>query len=120
MNKIKRTTVLDRIRNAVRAFKGERISTLYLGMDVKQCDQCEYKSERPLRDNLLVTAGARAAYMEDANCIEFPHGVNGEAELAESISRMVDRYLQQECCRDINYDEYIELALKAIYRVKED
>lgn len=119
MNTIKRTTFLDRLNNAIKAFKGRTISSLYVGVDVKRCDQCTYKSERPIRDDLLVTAGARAAYMEDAGHIKLPHGIAGEAELARFASRTVDRYLNQSCYRDICCDEYIEKALMAEYGIKD-
>ena len=113
--------LFDRLHNAIKAFKGLPIKhTLDFGVDVKRCDNCEFKRERPLRDDLLVTAGARAAYMEDANHINLPHGIEGEAKLAQFVSRMVDRYLNEPCCRDIPCDEYIELALKAAYGVKEE
>ena len=64
MNKVKKTTFIDRFKNAVKAFKGKPIGSVQFGVDVKRCDQCEYKNENPIRDNLLVTAGARAAYMQ--------------------------------------------------------
>lgn len=120
MREIKKTTFSERMRNAIRAFNGKPISTLYLGMDVKRCDRCEYKSERSLRDDLLVTAGARAAYMEDVNYITLPHDVDGEAKLAESISRMIDCYLNQVRYRDICYDDYIETELMKEYGGKEE
>ena len=120
MNKVRRTSFLDRLNNAVKAFKGRPISTLYLGMDVKRCDKCSYKSERPIRDDLLVTAGARAAYMEDAGHIELPHGIAGEAKLAAFVSRMVDRYLNISEYRDIPCDLYIEERLMEEYGSKEE
>lgn len=120
MREIKKTTFSDRMRNAIKTFRGKPISTLYLGVDVKRCDQCDYKSERPLRDNLLVTAGARAAYMEDANHIELPHGVDGEAKLAQFVSRTVDCYLNRVRYRDICCDEYIETELMKEYGNKEE
>lgn len=120
MNTIKHTTFLDRLNNAVKAFKGRPIATLYFGMDVKRCDQCEHRSHDALRDNLLVTAGARAAYMEDANHIELPHGVDGETRLAEFCMRMVDRYLNHSEFHDIPYDEYIETELMKQYGIKEE
>ena len=72
MNNIKRTTFMDRMRNAVKAFKGQQIGSLYFGVDVKRCDQCEYKKDESLRENLLVTAGSRAAYMDDQGIIDIP------------------------------------------------
>lgn len=65
------------------------------------------------RDNLLVTAGARAAYMHCAGRIELPRGVDGEAKIALFISAVVDRYTIFD--RDENFDEYIERALRDKY-----
>ena len=111
----------DRLSNAIKAFRGLPIKhSIEFGVDVKRCNRCEYKNNQPIRDDLLVTAGARAAYMEDANIIELPHGVEGEARLAEFVSKMVDRYLTHSEFRDVPCDEYIELALKAAYGVKEE
>lgn len=117
MNEVKRTTFVDRLRNAVKAFKGQPIGSLYFGVDLKRCDECQYKKERPLRDDLLVTAGARAAYMENLGCIELPSGVDGEAKLANFVSHIVDHFLNQDD-RDVNYDEYIETALMKEYGPK--
>lgn len=115
MSEVRRTNFLDRLENAIRAFNGKPIGSVYLGLDVKRCDKCEYKYERALRDDILVNAGARAAYMEDAGHIELPHGVDGEAKLAEFVSKIVDRYLNTPEYRDIPCDEYIELALMKEY-----
>lgn len=70
-------------------------------------------NSQQLRDNLLVTAGARAAYMHCAGCIELPHGIEGEEEIALYISTVVDRYMTFDT--DENFDEYIEMALTDKY-----
>ena len=41
MNEAKKTTLKDRIRNAVRAFQGKPKLTLDLGVRVHRCDECE-------------------------------------------------------------------------------
>ena len=41
MNKIKPTSLRDRVKAAVRAFRGKPISTLFLGVEVKRCDKCD-------------------------------------------------------------------------------
>lgn len=43
MNKIKKATFAGRIRNAWRAFCGKPVDRLYLGVNVKQCKDCEYR-----------------------------------------------------------------------------
>ena len=65
--------------------------------------------DKTLRDNLLVTAGVRAAYMHDAGVIDLPGGLLGEEQLAKFISEQVDAYAWFNT--DVNFDEYIESAL---------
>ena len=49
MNTVKQTTFADRLRNAIRSFKGQPIGSLTLGVDVKKCNECEYKNH-PCRE----------------------------------------------------------------------
>ena len=62
-----------------------------------------------LRDNLLVTAGSRAAYMDSFNVIELPYGVDGEDEVASFIVKIVDEYIEQDI--DESFDVFIEERL---------
>lgn len=71
-----------------------------------------------LRDDLLVTAGARAAHMEWLGSIDLPSGSRGETELADFIVEVCDRYINKESY--IPFDEYIEKALMEKYGDKED
>lgn len=41
MNKIKRLTILDRFRNATRAFRGKEIGSISFGIDMKKCSECD-------------------------------------------------------------------------------
>jgi hypothetical protein len=41
MNEVKKTTLKDRIRAAVRAFQGKPKDTFDLGVRVHRCDQCK-------------------------------------------------------------------------------
>lgn len=43
MNTVKKTTLLSRIRAAIKAFKGKPIGHLYYGLELKKCDECEYR-----------------------------------------------------------------------------
>ena len=63
-----------------------------------------------IRDNLLVTVGSRAAYMDYAGYIQLPAGSVGEDVLANFASEIVDVWLRTEC--DTSFDEYIETALE--------
>ena len=38
---VKKTTLLDRIKRAARAFKGNPINTIEYGLEVKECKKCE-------------------------------------------------------------------------------
>lgn len=115
MNKLKRSTFKTRIKDAIRAFKGEEFSGLYFGMLFKHCKECDYYPQ-PWRDNLLVTAGARAAYMHDKGLIDIPGYLAGEDELGDYISSQVDWYLK--CLDDAPFDEFIENSLLWHYGIE--
>ena len=65
------------------------------------------------RDNLLVTAGSRAAYMDSFHVINLPYGVEGEAEIANFITKVVDEYIKKDI--DESFDIYIEKCLMKEY-----
>lgn len=108
MNTIKRTTLRDRLKNAICAFRGKPIGSIQYGLQINRCDECEYKNVPTIRDNLLVTAGARAAYMHSKNIIDIPDGLEGEDKLAAFITNAVDAYLNSD---GVNFDIWIERAL---------
>lgn len=68
-----------------------------------------------IRDNLLVTFGTRAAYMDCAGEIRLPSFSAGEDEIADFAVEIVDRYLARPIDDDTSYDEYIETALMERY-----
>ena len=45
MNKVKKRTLIDKCRDAYRAFRGKQIGSLSFGVDVKKCHECEYKKQ---------------------------------------------------------------------------
>ena len=63
-----------------------------------------------IRNNLLVTIGSRAAYMDVRGDIELPTGATGEDILAEFASELVEAWIKLE--PNIGFDEYIESALQ--------
>ena len=74
-----------------------------------------------LRDNLLVTMGARAAYMHDRGDIELPSGVEGEKTIAEFVARAVSTYITYgNIGLSVNFDEFAEGILKKQYGVEKD
>ena len=107
-NTIKKTTLMDRVKRAVDAFKENSIDNLYFGVDIKRCDQCEHKNVPEIRDNLLVTAGARAAYMNCSDKIHIPEGIEEEFKLSKFLTKVVDDYLRFEW---ENFDLYLETKL---------
>ena len=111
-NTIKKTTLMDRFKRAVEAFKGSPVCNLYFGIDVKRCDQCKYKNIPEIRDNLLITAGTRAAYMNCSDKIDIPEGIEEEFKLAEFLTKVVDYYLSLDCG---NFDLYLETKLTEKY-----
>lgn len=70
-----------------------------------------------IRDNLLVTAGTRAAYMDCMRLISLPGGTIGEDLLAEFVASVCDKYIDEKI--DISFDEYIENALTDKYGIDE-
>ena len=111
-NTVKKTTLVERFKRAINAFKGNPVGNLYFGIDVKRCDQCEHKNVPEIRDNLLVTAGARAAYMNYSDKIDIPEGIEEEFKLSEFLTKVVDDYLRFDW---ENFDLYLETKLTEKY-----
>lgn len=97
-------TFKERIQRAIKAFKGQNVGSLQFGIDVKRCNECEYRSD--IRDNLLVTAGCRAGLMSELQHIVLPDGLSGEDELAAILTKAVDFYMSIRV--DQPFDLYIE------------
>ena len=113
-NTVKKTTLVERFKRAINAFKGNPVGNLYFGIDVKRCDQCEHKNVPEIRDNLLVMAGARAAYMNCNDKIDIPEGIEEEFKLSEFLTKVVDDYLRFDW---ENFDLYLETKLIEKYGV---
>lgn len=109
--------LIDRIKNAIRAFKGDSLNARHVsvGIDVKRCIDCERAQANPFRDDLLVTAGTRAAYMDYEETIVLPGGVVGESEIAEFIVGVVDYYINNDT--GTYFDDYIERKLIEKYGI---
>ena len=45
MTEIKKRTLIDKCKDAYRAFRGKQIGSLTFGIDVKKCHECEYKNQ---------------------------------------------------------------------------
>jgi hypothetical protein len=109
--------LINRIKNAIRAFKGDPIDARYVsvGIDVKRCINCEHAQANPFRDDLLVTAGTRAGYMDYNEEIELPSGIYSEREIAEFIAGVVDYYMNNKT--GTYFDDYIERKLIEKYGI---
>ena len=46
MEKIKKTSLADRFKNAVNAFRCKPISQIHYGVELKRCDECESRIMR--------------------------------------------------------------------------
>ena len=68
-----------------------------------------------LRDNLLVTAGTRVAYLHCMELIALPWGVEGEEILAKYVVEVVDKYMTEPEVRVENFDLYVEELLMMEY-----
>lgn len=69
------------------------------------------------RDNLLVTAGIRAAEMEALGIFELPSSVVEQDQSIGFIIDACDKYIDEGI--DISFDEYIEAALIEMFGCKE-
>lgn len=47
MNKAHKTTIKDRIKNALQALKGKPSHSITYGIEVHRCDKCEREEPRP-------------------------------------------------------------------------
>lgn len=50
MNRLKKSTFLDRIRRAWRAFCGKPTDRIVVGFEVKRCSECEYRKQSEMED----------------------------------------------------------------------
>ena len=77
----------------------------------------EWEMNTTLRDDLLVTAGSRAAYMEMNNIVTLPEGPDGEREISIVVARAVSQYINQHAgdAYDLPYDLFIESVLNIVY-----
>lgn len=68
-----------------------------------------------IRDNLLVTIGSRAAYMDARGDITLPDGSQGEDILAAFAVKLAERWIGEEPDA-MNFDEFIETELENRFR----
>ena len=100
--------MLEDLKKAEVPKRNGLVGSLHFGIDVKRCDQCKYKNVPEIRDNLLVTAGARAAYMNYSDKIDIQEGAEEEFKLAEFLTKVVDEYIRLD---GVNFDLYLETKL---------
>lgn len=100
--------MLEDLKKAEVPKRNGLVGSLHFGIDVKRCDQCKYKNIPEIRDNLLITAGTRAAYMNCSDKIDIPEGIEEEFKLAEFLTKVVDEYIRLD---GVNFDLYLETKL---------
>ena len=118
-NGIKRGSVLAVLmqKNGIFIDDAELVLTRILsGVTIKGISLTDDDHSK-FRDDLLITAGKTAAYMECSSVINLPHGTE-EDELVRFITGAVDKYIDEEI--DIPFDYYIESKLLKEYQIKED
>lgn len=82
----KPTTIFDRFKNAIRAFKGEPCASIQFGIDVKKCDECD----RGTFDMELIVAEeiySRLNGLRPEDTAE----LNGIRTLTRDLVRMLER-----------------------------
>ena len=117
-NGIKRGSVLESliIKNGILIDDADLVLTRILS-DVTIRGISLTDDHSKFRDDLLITAGKAAAYMECSRVINLPHGTE-EDELVGFITGAVDKYIDDEI--DIPFDYYIESKLLKEYQIKEN
>ena len=100
--------MLEDLKKAEVPKRNSPVGNLYFGIDIKRCDQCKCKNIPEIRDNLLVTAGARAVHMDYRGEIAIREGLEEEDKLAEFLTKIIDHYLSHDCG---NFDLYLETKL---------
>jgi hypothetical protein len=82
-SQVKKTTLAGRIRNGWRAFLGAPVSSLTLGVNVKQCKDCKPQSP-PSRYFYKIT------YLEDiVLCVLYEATEDGRVELARGHGHII-------------------------------
>ena len=76
----------------------------------------EWDVDSELRDDLLVTAGSRIAYMSVSNTLILPEGTDGEREISLVVAKAVDDYIDNNV--DESYDLFIENVIDKKYGIE--
>ena len=101
--------LFEDLKKAEAPKRNSPVDNLYFGIDIKRCDQCEYKNVPEIRDNLLVTAGARAVHMDYRGEIDIREGFEEENKLAAFLTKVIDYYLSDDDSKKLHeYKEIIE------------
>jgi hypothetical protein len=68
MNKVKKTTLWDRLKAAARSFKGQPVSTLTVGLEVKRCSECRRKEPAHARWTYCLTGSRTVSVNTNMEC----------------------------------------------------
>lgn len=51
MNVVKKTTLIDRLKAAINAFRGKPIGSICYGLEIRECRKCEFRNERGAKED---------------------------------------------------------------------
>lgn len=77
-NEVHKTTLLDRLKNAYRAFCGREIGSLQFGIDVKRCDECVMDASRRVFYLCDQKACTKCSYPTCRHTDKITHAINFE------------------------------------------
>ena len=76
MNKVKKRTLIDKCKDAYRAFRGKQIGSLTFGIDVKKCSECEYRCGADILYLCDQRACPNCSYPECEYTTDIRHAIN--------------------------------------------
>lgn len=116
MNKMKKTTFADRIRNAWRAFCGKPAGSISFGLEIKKCYECERRLQ-PIK----VSADVVDDRLDGLPLTEAERRARIERALAERLTREIiekELYSVQKHEDLINFKTHYRASV-TIYHAKE-
>lgn len=76
MNETKKRTLIDKFRDAHRAFLGKQIGSLTFGVDVKKCSECVHKNQSDILYVCDQRACSHCSYPLCNHTTDIHHAVN--------------------------------------------
>ena len=89
MKEVKRTTIIDRIKNAIKAFMGKPLGSFTYGIEIKKCSECGYKK---VDDGTVLYLCDRRACDECNDYCEYTHDVKHAVNFKNVSGVFVEDY----------------------------